>query len=98
MNPVLVCNGEDCRISGAVTFSRLDGLSVELLEYAARQEEMKLSLHKVSECDSAFIALLMACLQIKKQQNQTIRLSGCPKKLLDMIDVYGLTGSGMRVC
>jgi len=90
MKPTFKCNGEACSISGAATFSYLGGLSNDLLARAGKQEDMRLDLKRISDCDSTFAALLMACLQIKKQQNQTLSLYGCPKKVLDVIDVYGL--------
>jgi len=97
MKPTFKCDGEVCRISGATTFSYLDTLSDDLLTRAGRQEDISLDLKLVSDCDSAFIALLMACLQIKKQQNHTLSLYGCPDKVLAMIDVYGLAGSGLQI-
>jgi len=97
MKPVFECDRERCRISGSVTFNSLDDLSKELLTRADRVESLKLDLAQVSDCDSSFIALLMACLQIKKQQNQEISISRCPDKILAMIDVYGLTESGLQI-
>lgn len=98
MKPIFECDGEVCHISGATTFSYLDGLSKDLLTHAGKQQDMKIDLKQVSDCDSAFVALLMACLQIKKKQNQTLSLFDCPKKVLDMIDVYGLAESGLKIC
>lgn len=92
MKPGLEVEGDNYRISGNVTVQSLDNLSKTLLVHATNRKTMNLDLSRVSACDSAFIALLMACAQIKKQQNQTLSLSGCPKKVLDMLDVYGING------
>ncbi len=97
MKPTFECDTEVCCISGAATFSYLDDLSKALLAHAGKQKDMKLDLKQVSDCDSAFVALLMACLQVKKQQNQTLSLYACPDKVLAMIDVYGLAESGIQI-
>ncbi|MEA1890190.1 MAG: STAS domain-containing protein [Pseudomonadota bacterium] len=97
MKPAFECDGKVCRISGAATFSSLDDLSVDLLARAGRQQDLKLDLLQMSDCDSAFAALLMACLQIKKQQNHTLELLNSPQQLLSLFEVYGLTESGLQI-
>jgi ABC-type transporter Mla MlaB component len=97
MKPVFECDGQACRISGATTFSYLDDLSKDLLARAGRQEDMKLDLQQLTDCDSAFAALMMACLQIKKQQNHSLALHNSPQKLLSLFEVYGLAESGLQI-
>ena len=97
MKPVLECDGQACRISGTATFSYLDELSKDLLTRAGRQEEMKLDLRQLTDCDSAFAALMMACLQIKKQQNYSFALHNSPQKLLSLFEVYGVAESGLQI-
>jgi len=97
MKPVIECDGQACRISGATIFSYIDDLSKELLTRAGRQEDMKLDLQQLTDCDSAFAALMMACLQIKKQQNLSLALRNSPQKLLSLFAVYGLTESGLQI-
>jgi len=97
MKPVLECDGQACRISGMATFSYLDELSKDLLTRAGRQEEMKLDLRQLTDCDSAFAALMMACLQIKKQQNYSLALRNSPQKLLSLLEVYGVAESGIQI-
>ena len=97
MKPVYKNSGGSCVISGQTVFSSLDNLSKDLLAEAGKSGKMVIDLEKVSECDSAFVALLSACLQIKKQQQQSLVLNNSPKKLLAMLDVYGLSDCGLTV-
>ncbi len=97
MKPVFKYAGGSCLISGQTVFNSLDNLSKELLAEAGKSGEMVIDLKEVSDCDSAFVALLTACLQIKKQQQQSLVLNNSPKKLLAMLDVYGLSDCGLTV-
>ncbi|MFW2438011.1 MAG: STAS domain-containing protein [Arenicellales bacterium] len=97
MKPVAECDGQVCRISGTTTFSYLDELSKDLLTRAGRLDEMKLDLQRITDCDSAFAALMMACLQIKKQQNSSLALHNSPQKLLSLFEVYGVAESGLQI-
>ena len=89
--------GGSCLISGQAVFSTLDKLAKDLLTEAGKPGKMVVDLKQVSECDSAFVALLTACLQLKKQQQQALVLNNSPKKLLAMLDVYGLSDCGLTV-
>jgi ABC-type transporter Mla MlaB component len=97
MTPVFKYAGGSCLISGQPVFNSLDNLSKELLAEAGKSGEMVIDLKEVSDCDSAFVALLTACLQIKKQQQQSLVLNNSPKKLLAMLDVYGLADCGLTM-
>jgi ABC-type transporter Mla MlaB component len=97
MKPVFKYAGGSCLISGQTVFNSLDNLSKELLAEAGKSGEMVIDLKEVSDCDSAFVALLTACLQIKKQQQQSLVLNNSPKKLLAMLDVYGLSDCGLKM-
>ena len=97
MKPAFKYAGGSCRISGQPVFNSLDSLSKDLLAEAGKSGEMVIDLKEISDCDSAFVALLTACLQIKKQQQQSLVLSNSPKKLLAMLDVYGLSDCVLKV-
>ena len=97
MKPLLMCAEGSCQVSGAAIFDHLDELSDKLLVEATKPEDMFLDLNQVTDCDSAFVALLTACLQIKKQQKKSIVLTNTPQKLLAMLDVYNLKDSGLQV-
>ena len=97
MKPLLLCAEGGCQISGATIFDHLDELSDKLLIEATKPEDMLLDLNQISDCDSAFVALLTACLQIKKQQKKSIVVTNSPQKLLAMLDVYNLKDSGFQV-
>ena len=97
MKPLLLCAEGVCQISGAAIFSNLDELSVELMAEAGKSEDLVIDLHLVSDCDSAFVALLTSCLQIKAQQKKLLSLTNCPKKLLAMLEVYSLQQSGLKI-
>jgi ABC-type transporter Mla MlaB component len=97
MKPEFVYAGGSCLISGRLVFNSLDKLATELLAEAERSGKMVIDLQQVSECDSAFVALLTACLQIKKQHQQALLLNNCPKKLVAMMDVYGLADCGFQL-
>ena len=102
MNPVinqslLKYAGGRCLISGQAVFSSLDTLAKDLLTEAGKSGNMVIDLKQVSECDSAFVALLTACLQLKNQQQQSLVLNNSPEKLLAMLDVYGLSDCGLKV-
>ncbi len=92
-----MCAQGGCQISGAAIFDHLDELSDKLLIEATKPEDMLLDLKQVSDCDSAFVALLTACLQIKTQQKKSIVLTNSPQKLLAMLDVYNLKESGLEL-
>ena len=89
--------GGSCLISGHLTFNSLGTLSEELLTEAGKAGEMVIDLKEVSDCDSSFVALLTACLQIKKKQQQSLLLKNSPKKLLAMLDVYGLQNCSLQL-
>ena len=97
MKPVFKYAGGSCLISGQPVFNSLERLSKELLAEAGKSGEMVIDLKEVSDCDSAFVALLTACLQIKEQQQQSLVLNNSPTKLLAMLDVYGLSDCGLTV-
>lgn len=97
MKPLLLCAQGDCQISGAAVFDYLGELSDKLLLEAAKPEDLLLDLKQVSDCDSAFVALLTACLQLKRQQKKSFSLTSSPQKLLAMLDVYNLKESGLQV-
>jgi len=95
MKPVFKYAEGNCLISGQPVFNSMDSLSKELLAEAGKYGELVIDLKEISDCDSAFVALLTACLQIKKQQQQSMVLNNSPKKLLAMLDVYGLSDCGL---
>lgn len=97
MKPLLLCAQGRCQLSGAAVFSQLDELSKKLLIEARKPEDLVLDLKQVSDCDSAFVALLTACLQIKSQQQKSLSLANSPRKLLAMLEVYHLQESGLRI-
>lgn len=97
MKPFLLCGQGSCQISGAAIFSLLDELSNKLLIEAAKAEDMSLDLRQVSDCDSAFVALLTACLLLKIQQGKSLSLTNSPQKLLAMLEVYRLKQSGFLI-
>ena len=97
MKPLLLCAQGRCQLSGAAVFSQLDELSKKLLIEARKAEDLVLDLKQVSDCDSAFVALLTACLQIKSQQQKALSLANSPRKLLAMLEVYHLQESGLRI-
>ena len=97
MKSALRFSGGSCVVSGQTVFNALDSLSHELLTEARKTGEMVIDLAEVSDCDSAFVALVTACLQIKQKQGQTLALTNSPRKLLDMMDVYVRAGSGVQI-
>ena len=97
MKPLLMCAQGACQVSGAAIFNNLDELSEKMLDEASKPGDMLLDLKQVSDCDSAFVALLAACLQIKTQQKKSISLANSPQKLLAMLDVYNLKQSGLEL-
>ena len=84
-------------VSGHAVFSSLDDLSQQLLTEAGKAGEMVVDLKELSDCDSAFVALLTACLQIKTQQHQSLVLINSPDRLLAMLDVYKLSNCGLQI-
>lgn len=97
MKPLLLCAQGGCQVSGAAIFDHLGELSEKLLIEATKPENMVLDLKQVSDCDSAFVALLTVCLKIKTQQNKSFSLANSPQKLLAMLDVYNLKESGLQI-
>ena len=96
MTPALRFSSGSCVLSGQPVFSSLAELSRELLRQAGKQGDMVIDLREISACDSSFVALLAACLQVKKRQQRSLTLLNSPQKLLAMFKVYRLMESGFR--
>jgi len=94
VKPELKYSGGSCLISGQLLFDTLDSLANELLTEAGKAGEMTIDLKNIANCDSAFVALLAACLQIKTLQGQSMKILNSPEKLLNMLEVYGLLNCG----
>ena len=97
MKPALRFSEGKCLVSGHAVYSSLDNLSQQLLAEAGKTGKMSIDLKDLSDCDSAFVALLTACLQIKTQQQQSLVLINSPDRLLAMLDVYRLSNSGLQI-
>lgn len=96
MTPTLRFSSGSCVLSGQPVFSNLAELSQVLLLQAGKQGDMVIDMRDISACDSAFVALLAACLQVKKRQQRALTLVNSPQKLLAMFKVYRLMESGFR--
>ena len=97
MKPALRFSQGKCLVSGRAVYSSLDDLSQQLLAEAGKVGKLSIDLKDLSDCDSAFVALLTACLQIKTQQQQSLVLINSPDRLLAMLDVYRLSNSGLQI-
>jgi ABC-type transporter Mla MlaB component len=97
MKPALRFSQGKCLVSGHAVYNSLDNLSQQLLAEAGKAGSMIIDLKDLSDCDSAFVALLTACLQIKTQQQQPLVLSNSPDRLLAMLDVYKLSNCGLQI-
>ena len=96
MTPTLRFSSGSCVLSGQPVFSNLAELSQVLLLQAGKQGDMVIDMQDISACDSSFVALLAACLQVKKRQQRSLTLVNSPQKLLAMFKVYRLMESGFR--
>lgn len=78
------------KIDGDMVYDSIAALSSELLAQAGREGDMTLDLAAVKQCDSASIALLAACKEVKQRQQDKLLLINIPKKLSTLIRIYGL--------
>ena len=96
MKPALRFASGCCVITGQPGLDCLEELSQELLVQASKPGDMVINLKEISACDSSFVALLAACLQIKMAQQRSLTLAHSPQKLLAMFRVYRLMDSGFN--
>jgi ABC-type transporter Mla MlaB component len=96
VTPALRFSSGSCVLSGQPGLSNLAELSQQLLLQAGKPGDIVIELREISTCDSSFVALLAACLQIKKRQQRSLTLLNSPQKLLAMFRVYRLLESGFR--
>jgi ABC-type transporter Mla MlaB component len=65
-------------------------LTRKLLTLAGREGNMTIDLSAVRQCDSAGIAMLAACMAVKRRQQDHLRLVNVPARLTTLLGVYGL--------
>ena len=78
------------KIAGDLTCESIAALSSELLAQAGREGDMSLDLAAVKQCDSASVALLAACKEVKQRQQDKLLLINIPIKLSTLLRIYGL--------
>ena len=77
-------------IEGDMSCDGLDAWARQMLRLAAREGDMVLDLAAVEHCDSAAVALLVACRQAKLRQHDRLRLVNVPPRLAMLFSVYEL--------
>lgn len=78
------------KIDGELTYSSIGPLSRELLVQAGREGDLTLDLSAVRACDSACVAMLAACMEVKQRQRDKLLLVNIPPILSTLFRVYEL--------
>lgn len=78
------------QLEGDLTWAHIGPLSRGLLTLAGREGDLTLDLAGVQHCDSATVAMLVACKRIKQRQHDHLLLVDIPERLSMLFAVYGL--------
>lgn len=88
---MIVCEGNRCRIDGAVTMDSVGGLLRELQPHFAKGVDT-LDFSAVETADSAALALVFSAMRQVRQAGRTLVLSGLPASFTTLADLYGVSG------
>ncbi|HMM47695.1 MAG TPA: STAS domain-containing protein [Thiobacillaceae bacterium] len=86
---MIVCEGDSCRISGAVTMDSVGGLLRDLQPHLAGGVEA-LDFSGVEVADSAALALVFGAMRQIRQRGRTLAVSGLPSSFTTLAELYGV--------
>jgi len=88
---VIACEGNACRILGAVTVDSIGGLLRELQTHLAGDVDT-LDFSGVETVDSAALALVFSAMRQARQAGHTLACTGLPASFATLAELYGVSG------
>jgi phospholipid transport system transporter-binding protein len=87
---VIACEGNGCRIAGAVTVDSVGGLLRELQPQLAKGVDT-LDFSGVETADSAALALIFSAMRQTRQAGRTLACTGLPASFTTLAELYGVS-------
>lgn len=87
---MIACEGERCRLGGAVTVDSVGGLLREL-EPQVRNGVAELDFGAVESADSAALALVFSLMRSARREGRVLRCTGMPPSFTTLADLYGVS-------
>lgn len=84
------CEGNCCRITGAVTVDSVGGMLRELQPQLAESVDT-LDFSGVESADSAAIALVFSAMRQARQAGRTLVCTGLPASFTPLAELYGVS-------
>jgi phospholipid transport system transporter-binding protein len=86
----MTCEGNCCRIAGAVTVDSVGGLLRELQPQLARGIDT-LDFSAVETADSAALALIFSAMRHAQQARHSLACTGLPASFTTLAELYGVS-------
>jgi phospholipid transport system transporter-binding protein len=87
---VIACEGNRCRISGAVTVDSVGGLLRELQPGLEKGVDT-LDFSGVETADSAALALIFSAMRQARQAGHALTCTGLPSSFTTLAELYGVS-------
>jgi phospholipid transport system transporter-binding protein len=87
---VIACEGNCCRLAGAVTVDSVGGLLRELQPQFAQGIDT-LDFSGVETADSAALALVFSAMRQARRAGRTLALIGLPASFTTLAELYGVS-------
>jgi len=87
---VIACEGNGCRIGGAVTVDSVGGLLRELQPQLAKGVDT-LDFSGVETADSAALALIFSAMRQARQAGRSLACTGLPASFTTLAELYGVS-------
>ena len=87
---MIFCEGNGCRIGGAVTVDSVGGLLRELQPQLAKGVDT-LDFSEVETADSAALALIFSAMRQARQAGRTLACTGLPASFTTLAELYGVS-------
>jgi phospholipid transport system transporter-binding protein len=83
-------NQDTCAVLGPLTFDTVQAVLHQCRTLFVKKDKLTIDLSKVTKCDSASVAFIIALLRESKKQSIELLFIGFPQQLRDLIRVGGL--------
>ena len=87
---MIACEGNCCRITGAVTVDSVGGLLRELQPQLAKDVDT-LDFSGVDAVDSAALTLVFSAMRQARQAGRTLTCTGLPASFSTLAELYGVS-------
>ena len=87
---MIACEGNGCRIGGAVTVDSVGGLLRELQPQLAKGVDT-LDFSGVETADSAALALIFSAMRQARQAGRSLACTGLPASFTTLAELYGVS-------